>query len=62
MTDRNLMRQALDALEESKTTNDTMEFHDRKNKAITDLRERLARQSEREAFDTLPDDYETGDY
>ena len=31
------MKLALEALEESKTNNDTMEFHDRKNKAITAL-------------------------
>jgi len=36
------MKQALEALEESKTNNDTMEFHDRKNKAITAIKQALA--------------------
>ena len=38
------LKLALEALEESKTNNDTMEFHDRKNKAITAIREALAEQ------------------
>jgi hypothetical protein len=36
------LKLALEALEESKTNNDTMEFHDRKNKAITAIKEALA--------------------
>jgi len=33
-------------LEESKTNNDSMEFHDRKNKAITAIKEALAQTQE----------------
>jgi len=36
------LKLALEALEESKTNNDSMEFHDRKNKAITAIKEALA--------------------
>jgi hypothetical protein len=36
------LKLALEALEESKTNNDTMEFHDRKNKAISDIKQALA--------------------
>jgi len=36
------LKLALEALEESKTNNDTMEFHDRKNKAITAIKQALA--------------------
>ena len=42
----NTIKLALEALEESKTNNDSMEFHDRKNKAITVLREAQAEQPE----------------
>jgi hypothetical protein len=42
MTKDEAMKLALEALEESKTYNDTMEFHDRKNKAITVIKEALA--------------------
>jgi hypothetical protein len=60
MTDRDIMKQALDALE------DWADWVDhsppKTTAAIAALNERLKRQSEREAFDTLPDDYETGDY
>jgi hypothetical protein len=38
------LKLALEALEESKTNNDTMEFHDRKNKAITAIKQALAAQ------------------
>jgi hypothetical protein len=40
------LKLALDALKESKTNNDTMEFHDRKNKAITAIEEALAQTQE----------------
>ena len=40
------MKLALEALEESKTNNDSMEFHDRKDNAITALRDALAEQQE----------------
>ena len=46
MTKDNAIKLALEALEESKTNNDSMEFHDRKNKAITVLREAQAEQPE----------------
>lgn len=36
------MKLALDALVESQSYNDTAEFHDRKNKAITALRQAIA--------------------
>ena len=36
------LKLALEALEESKTNNDSMEFHDRKNKAITAIKAALA--------------------
>jgi len=36
------LKLALDALEESRTNNDTMEFHDRKNKAIAVVEKALA--------------------
>jgi hypothetical protein len=42
MTDKDAMAMAIDALEESNTDNDTMEFWDRKIKAIAALKERLA--------------------
>ena len=42
------MKLALEALEESKTNNDSMEFHDRKNKAITALEEALKEHAMRE--------------
>jgi hypothetical protein len=42
--ERAKLGQALHALEESQTYNDTMEFHDRKNKAILALRDALAEQ------------------
>jgi len=50
MTDKELFKLSLDALEESNTDNDTMEFWDRKIKAITALKERLA-QPEQELDD-----------
>jgi hypothetical protein len=40
------LKMVLDALKESKTNNDTMEFHDRKNKAITAIEEALAQTQE----------------
>jgi hypothetical protein len=40
------LKLALDALKESKTNNDTMEFHDRKNKAIIAIKEALAQTQE----------------
>jgi len=40
------LKLALEALEESKTNNDTMEFHDRKNKAIAAIKEALAQEQE----------------
>ncbi|CAB5212725.1 hypothetical protein UFOVP189_41 [uncultured Caudovirales phage] len=40
--EREALKLALEALEESKTYNDSMEFHDRKNKAITAVKEALA--------------------
>ena len=42
------LKLALEALEESKTNNDSMEFHDRKNKAITALEEALKEHAMRE--------------
>ena len=42
MTHIEALNLALEALEESKTTNDTMEFHNRKNKAITAVKKALA--------------------
>jgi hypothetical protein len=39
MTKDEALLMALEALEESKTNNDTMEFHDRKNKAITAIKQ-----------------------
>jgi len=39
MTKDEALALALEALEESKTNNDTMEFHDRKNKAITAIKQ-----------------------
>ena len=36
-----VLKQALEALEESQTDNDTMEFWDRKNKAITAIKEAI---------------------
>lgn len=39
---REALKLALDALEESQTDNDTMEFWDRKSKAITAIKEALA--------------------
>jgi hypothetical protein len=48
MTDKEAMAMALEALEESNTDNDTMEFWDRKIKAITALKERLADHAMRE--------------
>lgn len=39
---KEVMQQALEALEESQTDNDTMEFWDRKIKAITAIKEALA--------------------
>jgi hypothetical protein len=42
MTDKEALKLALDALEESKTNNDTMEFWDRKTKAITACEKALA--------------------
>ena len=39
---REALKLALEALEESKTNNDSMEFHDRKNKAIAAIKEALA--------------------
>ena len=42
MTKDEALKLALEALEESKTNNDTMEFHDRKNKAITATKQALA--------------------
>tara|TARA_R110000868_G_scaffold2477_6_gene18127 strand:- start:548 stop:766 length:219 start_codon:yes stop_codon:yes gene_type:complete len=41
------LKLALVALEESQTDNDTMEFWDRKSKAITAIREALAQPEER---------------
>jgi hypothetical protein len=40
------LKLALEALEESKTNNDSMEFHDRKNKAITAIEKALAQTQE----------------
>ena len=42
MTKDEALKLALEALEESKTNNDTMEFHDRKNRAITAVKKALA--------------------
>jgi hypothetical protein len=42
MTDKEALHLALEALEESKTNNDTMEFHDRKGKAITAIKQALS--------------------
>ena len=40
--ERETLKLALEALEESKTNNDSMEFHERKNKAIAAIQEALA--------------------
>ena len=42
------LKLALEALEESKTNNDSMEFHDRKNKAIIAINEALAQTQDRQ--------------
>jgi hypothetical protein len=42
--ERAKLEQALHALEESQTYNDSMEFHDRKYKSILALRDALAEQ------------------
>jgi hypothetical protein len=49
---------ALEALEESETNNDTMEFHDRKNKAITAIKQALALDKKAENARELGLDYE----
>jgi hypothetical protein len=50
MTDKEAMKLALDALEESNTDNDTMEFWDRKIKAIAALKDRLAQEKALQAL------------
>ena len=47
---REALKLALEALEESQTDNDTMEFWDRKSKAITAIKEALA-QPAQESYD-----------
>ena len=50
------LKLALDALKESRTDNDTMEFHDRKNKAIAVVEKALAQTQEPEyAWPTVAD-------
>ena len=46
--EREALKLALEALEESQTDNDTMEFWDRKSKAITAIKEALAQPAQRE--------------
>ena len=45
--EREALKLALEALEESQTDNDTMEFWDRKSKAITAIKEALAQPPQR---------------
>jgi len=52
MTKDEALLMALEALEESKTNNDTMEFHDRKNKAITAIKQALEQPEERYTYGT----------
>ena len=47
MTKDETLKLALVALEESQTDNDTMEFWDRKSKAITAIKEALAQPEDR---------------
>ena len=68
MTDRELLSQALEALERAKNGHKVKDCASCKE-IITALRARLAehdrqqqRRARQTAFDTLPDDYETGDY
>jgi hypothetical protein len=58
MTKDEALDLALEALEESKTNNDTMEFHDRKNKAITAIKQALALDKMAENARALGLDYE----
>jgi hypothetical protein len=46
MTDKEVLKLALEALKESQTDNDTMEFWDRKTKAITACEKALSAQQE----------------
>jgi hypothetical protein len=62
MSDRDLLQQALEALEHVIYWDNEKPEWGYAHAAITALRERLAQQQESDAFDTLPDDYETGDY
>jgi hypothetical protein len=48
MTDKEALKLALEALKESQTDNDTMEFWDRKTKAITACEKALAARQEHE--------------
>jgi hypothetical protein len=61
MTDKETIRLALDALEESNTDNDTMEFWDRKIKAIAALKDRLA-QPEQEPVAWIERDMQCDDF
>ncbi|CAB4121026.1 hypothetical protein UFOVP10_6 [uncultured Caudovirales phage] len=47
--EREALKLALEALEESKTNNDSMEFHERKNKAITAIKAALAQPAQEPA-------------
>jgi hypothetical protein len=53
------LKLALEALKESQTNNDTMEFHDRKNKAITAIKQALAppAQPQRTEQEPVVDDF-----
>jgi hypothetical protein len=53
------LKLALEALKEAQTNNDTMEFHDRKNKAITAIKQALAppAQPQRTEQEPVVDDF-----
>jgi hypothetical protein len=58
--EREALKLALVALEESQTDNDTMEFWDRKSKAITTIKEALAQPAPE--LDALTIAYQSGFY
>ena len=55
MTKDEALKQALEALEESQTDNDTMEFWDRKSKAITAIKEALAQPEQKHPLQVKAD-------
>ena len=54
--EREALKLALEALEESQTDNDTMEFWDRKSKAITAIKEALAQPAPQREWVGLTDE------